>query len=663
MKKGLQRIDRSLLFALFGFFLGVFAPIGWTIVRLLLFWQADQGLWKQIAGDILSSGESLALYAYMGGGTAVVLGVVGYLIGKGTQTIHERAQSLDELNNAIARQKADFERRFRDLDNGIKNFHAINTHIQKSVQLDEVLRLSADGLHDILGYDRVNILMVGKDRKRLELMTNRGAKSVEPGEISIPIDERAGAIFKVYKEKRVLLVDDIARMPRDYRMQPPCDRVEQLRSRSFILCPIIVRDEVVGIFGVDNKAKHKKLDDTDVDTVKLFADQVSSTLTKINLLEAVETLTRQLDHSFRELLKYREEHSRHDSSLKRAAGSTGEAIADIAGASDVVREMVDTTRSAAGEISVSIEQVSQNLNQITGFMDRSISAMTEISRTIVGVQESAVRSHGMSEQVKEQAERGVESVAETLGGLRGISGGVEQAVTAIGRLSEKGEEINSITTVINEITQKTNLLALNASIIAAQAGEHGRSFAVVADEVRSLSQEAAFSTGAITQLIDEIQAFTRETVDHISMTRKLVQNGITLGEGMEVSLRQILDSASLAMEMAHSIRKATQEVASSVESVTASIEELGEMSSQVSVASREQAQGTRSIVRSIEEVKNKADEMVAATEKQQSSMREIEKAVAAVSEMTRRIFTEMEERRQESRQVIDQLECLKKVGN
>ncbi len=658
-----SRFDRSFRFALVGFLLGAFAPIGWTLLRLVFFRKEGGGLWEQIVIFVAGSPESIALYAYMGGGTSVVLAVFGFFIGRNSQEIHERAQALDALNQTVALQKEDFERRFRDLNSGIKNFHSINTHIQKSVSIEEVLRLSADGLHKILGYDRVNILMVGNNGSTLTLMASRGCGDDSASGVTIPLDERAGALYVVCKEKRVILVDDISKMPQTYRMRPPCDTIHQLRSRAFILCPIVVRNEVVGLFGVDNKFKQKVLDDTDVDTVKLFADQVSGTWTKIDLLDAVETLTDQLGHTFQELLKYRDEHARHDTSLKKSAASTGEAIKHIAGASDVVREMVETTRSAAGEISVSIEQVSQNLHQLTDFMDNSISAMNEISRTIVSVQESAARSHGMSEQVREQAEQGVGSVSNAMGGLKGISASVDKAVAAIGRLSEKGEEINSITTVINEITQKTNLLALNAAIIAAQAGEHGRSFAVVADEVRSLSQEAAFSTGAISQLIDEIQAFTGETVDHITSTRDLVGEGIVLGEAVERSLKQILDSASLAMDMTHSIRKATQEVASSVQSVSVSIEELGEMSSQVTLASREQAQGTRSIVQSIEEVKNMADEMVSATDRQQKNMQEIEEAVAAVSEMVRRIFREMEERREESRRVIDQLECLKNVGD
>ncbi len=287
--------------------------------------------------------------------------------------------------------------------------------------------------------------------------------------------------------------------------------------------------------------------------------------------------------------------------------------------------------------------------------------MTQIASTIGNVQENAGQSHAMAEKVKQQAENGVASVRSTLEGLQGISTAVEKAVAAIGRLSGKGDEIGSITTVINEITQKTNLLALNAAIIAAQAGEHGRSFAVVADEVRNLSQEAARSTGAIGRIIEEIQTFTRESVEHIGVTRRLVLENLDIGGKMTGSLQQILGSAVQSMEMTHSIRKATQEVSASVESVSVSIEELGGMSAQVSVASREQAHGTRSIVQSIEELKGMADELFESTEKQKRNTREIETAVAAVSNMAGRIFNALEERQQGSREVIDRLEGMKRL--
>jgi methyl-accepting chemotaxis protein len=200
---------------------------------------------------------------------------------------------------------------------------------------------------------------------------------------------------------------------------------------------------------------------------------------------------------------------------------------------------------------------------------------------------------------------------------------------------------------------------LNAAIIAAQAGEHGRSFAVVADEVRTLAQEAASSTNKINQIIEEIQKYTRETVDHIRCTHQLVDEGLERGEEMADVLSQILGSSRQAMDMAHDIRKSNQEISLSVVNVSTSIEELGEMSLQVSRASREEAQGAKSIVAAVEEVRSMADDMVLATSRQAENTRQIENSVDRVSDMAQRIFDEMDDRRTGSLQVIEDLRRLK----
>ncbi|KIH75784.1 methyl-accepting chemotaxis sensory transducer with GAF sensor [Geoalkalibacter ferrihydriticus] len=656
-----KNIDRKILYTLGGLGLGILAPIGWILLRPLLFWAPGVGYWEQVGRALLAGGESLALFLYMGGGTAVVLGCFGFFIGKSSQQIHERAQRLNELNQEVAVQKKEFERRFHDLNASIKSFHGINANIQKTIVADEVLDLAAEGLHSILGYDRVNVFMVDSSRESLDWVACRGGAAAPAQRPVIPLDRRAGALFLAYNDGRIILVDNVRSMPPEYRLEPPLRDIPQLRSRSFILCPIVVNEEVLGLFAVDNKSKQKTLDETDVDTVKLFADQVSAALTKINLIGAVEALIRELTHTFDDFSRYREDYSRQVSSLKRATASTAASIAEIAGGADVVRDAVSSTQSASTEISVSIEEVSQNMKLLTDFMENSISAMTEISTTIRSVEENGAISQQMSETVQKQAEEGVGSVTNTMEGLKGIALAVQDAATVIETLSQKSQQIDSITTVINEITQKTNLLALNAAIIAAQAGEQGRSFGVVAEEIRGLSQETSSSTGAITQIIQEIQDSTHKAVGHIGKTRDWVQKGLDMGRGTETSLRQILDSSVKAMGMAREIRSATQEVAHSAEYVTKSIEELGEMAGQVSMAFREQAQGSHSIVKSIEEITNMADDMVVATAKQEKDTREIESGVDSVQQMATRIFSEMEDRRKQSAEVVERLERLKQA--
>ena len=651
---------RDVAYAACGMLLGVMAPIGWIILRLILFWDDSQSLAGQVMQDITGTEQSRYMYTYMCGGTMVVLGLFGFFIGRASQQIHDRALKLDILNREVAEQKASFEQRFTDLDRSIKNFHIINTDLQKSVDRQEIMRLSAEGLHKVIGFDRANVLMVDETSQQLYFAASRG-EGLDEADVKtrLPFDERAGCLYKSITDRKVMLIDDIAKMPEEYHLQPPCDAVPQLRSRNFILCPIIVRGQAVGLIAVDNKFKKAKLSDTDVDTVKLFADQVSSSMMRINLLDAVELLTQQLQHTFDEFLKYRDEHAELITSLRLATSSTTTATADISGGAGVIQESVNSTRSAVGQISVSIDQVSNSLKSLNEFMESSIASMTEIQYTVSAVEESSARSHAMSETVKERAEHGVETVKQVLDGMRGIVSAVEQAEGTINDLSLKGEEVGTITSVVTALTQKTSLLALNAAIIAAQAGEHGRSFAVVADEVRSLAQEAASSTDQINQIIEEIQKYTKDTVDHIRSTHRLVKVGMEQGEEMSDVLSQILGSSQQAMEMAHDIRKSTQEISQSVIGVSNSVEELGEMSSQVSRASREEANGARSIVSAVEEVQTMSDDMVKATSRQAENTRQIESSVERVSDMAQRIFDEMDERRNGSLQVIEDLRRLK----
>ncbi len=650
----------STLFSAGGFLLGVSAPVGWIAIRLFFYYDAGHGFLEQIFRDIIKDGEHFAMYSYMGGGTALVLAVLGYMIGKNGDELRERAAELDILHQEVNEQKEIFENRYKVLDNNIKNFHQISSKIQKSLNLDEVLRLCAEGLHDILGYERVNILMA-EEGKQLRFFAAIGTDDFNSSEVVMPIDPSIGVIWKCFNDRSVYLIDDISRYPADYHLKPPHNKLAPLRSKSFVLCPIVVKNEAVGVFGIDNKNSHRALNDSDVDTIMLFADQVASAITRINLLTSIDTLTSEMESSFKFLLASRDQYSRNVDNLRDGVDSVADGTSIIASASEGVMASIDETSSAVNEISVAIEQVTRNLDHLAGVIHQSVSAMEQIHSTIGNVEQNAAISHEVSYQVKERAEESRAVVTETINALDEIKLSVGLSFDAIQRLAENSTRIENIVHVINDITKRTNLLALNASIIAAQAGEYGKSFGVVADEIRNLSLQTGHSTGEITFIIEEIMSESKTAANNISITKELVHRGVELGHTTGESLKAIFDSSDCSLEMTKQIKQATQEQVISVKLVVRSMEDISSMTSQIFAASSDQSKATKSIARSIDTIKDMTHEMVKSTSRQVDDGKLIRRNVESVSIMVTEMFDNMEMRRAQSADVVKELEQMKSM--
>jgi methyl-accepting chemotaxis protein len=391
----------------------------------------------------------------------------------------------------------------------------------------------------------------------------------------------------------------------------------------------------------------------------LFADQVSSAITRINLLTSIDKLTSEMESSFTFLLGSREEYYRNVMNLKDNVDSVADGTAVIASASEGVMASVDETSTAVNEISVAIEQVTRNLDHLAGIVHQSAAAMEEINSTISSVEQNAAISHEVSSQVKSQADESMAVVTETIDSLAEIQTSVELSYDAIKRLSENSSRIENIINVINDITKRTNLLALNASIIAAQAGEYGKSFGVVADEIRNLSLQTGHSTGEITGIIEEIMSESKTAASNITVTKNLVQRGVELGHSTGETLKAIYDRSVCSMDMTQQIKHATQEQVLSVQTVSKSMEDISSMTSQIFTASTDQAKATRSIARSVETIKDMAHEMVKSTGRQVEDGRKISHTVESVSEMVKEIFDNMEQRRLQGADVIQELESMK----
>jgi methyl-accepting chemotaxis protein len=651
--------NRKLIYMSAGFVLGLAAPLLWALINLVVFRDSTMSIGGQLISDIFRSPYNMALYCYMGFGTAVVMSTFGYFVSKAGMAMHQRAEELDALNSEVNSQKEMFENRYKVLDENIRKFHKISNRIQKSLEVQEVLSLCAEGLHDVLGYERVNILMADPGKNHLYFALATGSEDFDAKGVTLPLDNRIGVIYKSFAEKKRYLIDDISKCPADYYLKPPYDNIKPLRSRSFVLCPIVVKGEAVGLFGIDNKMSMRLPNESDVDTINLFADQAASAITRINLLKAIDALTSELETTFSTILQKKDIYTTNVNNLKMAVESVFNGTAQIASSSETVMSSVDEAGSAVSEISVAIDQVTKNLDYLAESIEKSLSAMEEIHASIKNVEKSAAVSHKISSEVKTRADQGMAEVNETIEALADIQKAVELSYETIRNLSENSGRIGNIVDVIKDITKRTNLLALNASIIAAQAGEYGRNFAVVADEIRNLSQQTSQSTGEITAIVEEILHESQKAAENVTFSKELVKRGVEIGRGMGESLKVMVESAVHSIEMTEAIKTATAEQVEGVKLVTRSTEDISSMTAQIFNASKEQASAAKNILKHVQSIEEMTQSMVKATTAQVHDGSDIEKSVVSHVAMVEVIFDVMEKRQADSLEVIREMELMK----
>ena len=265
-------------------------------------------------------------------------------------------------------------------------------------------------------------------------------------------------------------------------------------------------------------------------------------------------------------------------------GLTGRAfnslMASFRGVLTSVSSSAESVAAAAEELSATSEQVaaaSQSQAESAASMAASVEELT-VSVTTVADNASDASKH--SEETRAIYARGGELVGQLLEGIRHVADSVRSSAETIGTLGSRSQEIRSIVNVINEIAEQTNLLALNAAIEAARAGEQGRGFAVVADEVRKLAERSSKATKEIAAMIDGIQGTTNDAVQQMSDEVRVVD-----------------EEAKLAGEVGRAIeqmRQSTETVAVLITEVSAAIREQ-------SVASNDLAQRVESIAQMTEE--------------------------------------------------------------
>jgi len=273
----------------------------------------------------------------------------------------------------------------------------------------------------------------------------------------------------------------------------------------------------------------------------------------------------------------------------------------VSQASDVASEIQHST----SDILKASDRMRRGAEQQTAEIQGASGAVNEMSRTIQRMAENAEAATQASLRATQAAVKGGTSVAETIKGMQRIRAAVQTTGKKIKGLGERSLEIGAIIEVINEIATQTNLLALNAAIEAARAGEQGRGFAVVADEVRKLAERAARATKDITSLIKGIQVETSEAVTVMEEGTREVEEGTKLADQAGAALREIeqivKQTSGLVTDITNSavnqvkvsegivtsmdsISKLTQETTVGVRDTVETISKLAELSTRLTVA-------------------------------------------------------------------------------
>ncbi|CAH0281060.1 Methyl-accepting chemotaxis protein McpQ [Pseudomonas brassicacearum] len=265
----------------------------------------------------------------------------------------------------------------------------------------------------------------------------------------------------------------------------------------------------------------------------------------------------------------------------------------IGGISDGVTQLA----SAAEQLSAVTEQTSAGVNSQKVETDQVATAMHEMTATVQEVARNAEEASEAAVAADQQAREGEKVVGEAIAQIERLSKEVGNSTEAMGHLKRESDKIGSVLDVIKSVAQQTNLLALNAAIEAARAGEAGRGFAVVADEVRSLAQRTQKSTEEIEELILGLQSGTEQVATTLDNSRSLTDSSVELTRRAGGSLENITRTVSAIQSMNQQIAAAAEQQSAVAEEINRSVVNVRDISEQTASSSEETAASSAELAR------------------------------------------------------------------
>lgn len=292
-------------------------------------------------------------------------------------------------------------------------------------------------------------------------------------------------------------------------------------------------------------------------------------------------------------------------SLKELVQSVSHSSDQVAAASEEMHANAEENSKAAEQVTIAIQEVAAGSDQQLDGSNQAAESIQFLSNGMSSISSQVEELTTKSDETASTSRTGEELIQSALKQMHDINTNTETTNETIQVLETKSNEIGKIISIITEISEQTNLLALNAAIEAARAGEHGKGFAVVADEVRKLAEQSSQSANDIMNLVQDVQTKTAEAVDYMNKNDAAVKSGVDIVGEAEVSFQTITNEV---LQLSNGMK----DINDSVQSMTHRTKDLVQSFETVTMISSQAAQ--------------QSEQVAAATEEQNASMEEISSA-------------------------------------